>query len=558
MGNLSQFQFDVFLSYGWSGIEAQEHGDRGWIGKLKTALADELAGNLGRKARIFLDVEQPHSGNLPPHLDGAIASSALFLSVITPGAVKEDSWCRWEIKRFLESAAPVLPDAKQVFVSRLRDVPRSEMPQELREIPTYDFLTDGEYRRPLPAPDPNDLTTGSGPVLRELAGGLASALRELEIKVDKTFFLAASSADSQQGVANLANLITGRAQEVVVATFEKGDEEQSFIHRILRQVRACGWTIHVLDSHIDTRPEGWTLTPQLLQLRLAKEWLGATSKRVIVFADPNLAPPEIYAELLTRPQDLEIVGLRHGESILRKENTLPTESKLLSSQLHRSGYRVAVLNASNSLSDAEVQGACAALQTQVRRDFAPVWGIDADLTFVSRGSQPDRDSWLLAVLDDSDYGEVPSYHTLNDEALPIIKVFVRTARQANFDWTMCASHELLEALADPNMFSAVLVEEAGFSRCYLRQICDPCRAAQYAYNIDGFLVSDFVFPAWFEKFRKPGSTQFDFGRHINSAFELTDGAVVKVIDLSRQGWQTIEATPRAPAARRVKRQRQKR
>src|ERR1700731_5145737 len=57
MGSLSQFDFDLFLSYGWSGIENQEHGDRGWVGKLKNALAVELAGNSARKARIFLDVE---------------------------------------------------------------------------------------------------------------------------------------------------------------------------------------------------------------------------------------------------------------------------------------------------------------------------------------------------------------------------------------------------------------------------------------------------------------------------------------------------------------------
>jgi len=100
MGSLSQFRFDVFLSYGWAGIDNPEHGDRGWVGKLKAALALELSGNLGRGPRIFLDVEQPRSGHVPPRLDDALSSSLLFLSVITPGAVREDSWCRWEIKRF--------------------------------------------------------------------------------------------------------------------------------------------------------------------------------------------------------------------------------------------------------------------------------------------------------------------------------------------------------------------------------------------------------------------------------------------------------------------------
>ena len=36
----------------------------------------------------------------------------------------------------------------------------------------------------------------------------------------------------------------------------------------------------------------------------------------------------------------------------------------------------------------------------------------------------------------------------------------------------CASHELLEALADPMMGTAAFVDGSGFPRFYLRQTCD--------------------------------------------------------------------------------------
>jgi hypothetical protein len=42
--------------------------------------------------------------------------------------------------------------------------------------------------------------------------------------------------------------------------------------------------------------------------------------------------------------------------------------------------QVAVINTSTVLTDDQVQAAVPALQIQVHRDFAPVWGIDADLT----------------------------------------------------------------------------------------------------------------------------------------------------------------------------------
>ena len=48
--------------------------------------------------------------------------------------------------------------------------------------------------------------------------------------------------------------------------------------------------------------------------------------------------------------------------------------------------QIAVINASTVLKDADVQAVVPALQTQVHRDFAPPWGIDADLTFVPSGS----------------------------------------------------------------------------------------------------------------------------------------------------------------------------
>jgi hypothetical protein len=45
--------------------------------------------------------------------------------------------------------------------------------------------------------------------------------------------------------------------------------------------------------------------------------------------------------------------------------------------------QIAVTNASKVLTDKQVQQVLPGLQTQIHRDFAPVWGIDADLTFIT-------------------------------------------------------------------------------------------------------------------------------------------------------------------------------
>jgi hypothetical protein len=78
-----------------------------------------------------------------------------------------------------------------------------------------------------------------------------------------------------------------------------------------------------------------------------------------------------------------VQAIRNWEA-KRAGNPLPTQEVLLASQIHSVSYRVAAINQSTTVSDEEVIVAMAALQTQVRRDFAPVWGVDAELTFIPR------------------------------------------------------------------------------------------------------------------------------------------------------------------------------
>src|SRR5215469_17470395 len=67
-------------------------------------------------------------------------------------------------------------------------------------------------------------------------------------------------------------------------------------------------------------------------------------------------------------------------------------------------------------------------------------------------------------------------------------------------------------------------------RLHGREICDPVSSSEYAYKIDGIVVSDFVYPAWFESFRAPGSTQFDHASHVSAPFEVASDSYVTYCD----------------------------
>ena len=211
--------------------------------------------------------------------------------------------------------------------------------------------------------------------------------------------------------------------------------------------------------------------------------------------------------------------------------------------------KIAVLNGSTVLKDAEVQAVVPDLQTQVHRDFYPVWGIDADLVFIPKGGVPPAGAWQLVVLDNSDQAGALGYHDLTSEGLPLAKVFAASDLHYHQSWSVTISHELLEMLVDPDINLTAFVQNSSTAgRLYAYEVCDACEADGFAYKIGTTLVSDFVYPAWFESFRKPGSTQFDHGNHISAPFQLLAGGYIGYFDVARgSGWHQKNAEG-APAA----------
>lgn len=215
---------------------------------------------------------------------------------------------------------------------------------------------------------------------------------------------------------------------------------------------------------------------------------------------------------------------------------------------------VAIINASTVLRDDDVAAVVPALQKQVSEHLSAVWGIDATLNFVQQGASPPAGTWWLTILDNSDQAGSLGYHDLTNEGLPLGRVFAGSDMVNGNNWTVTASHELLEMLIDPDINRAVFIQdETGAGKLYAYEICDLCESDQYGYQIDEVLVSDFLFPSWFESFRTPGSAQFDVMQHITQPFELLAGGYINTYDVGagRGGWQPLNAaaTPQNHLAR---------
>jgi hypothetical protein len=220
---------------------------------------------------------------------------------------------------------------------------------------------------------------------------------------------------------------------------------------------------------------------------------------------------------------------------------------------------VAVINGSSLVTDAQLALVVAALQIQVTRDFAPIWGVHAKLTQIPTGQVPPPTSWWLSILDTSDTAGALGYHDITPTGLPLGKVFVKTTQDAGDQWSVTASHEILEMLADPEINLCVFNQSSNSAgRIYAMEVGDPCESDQFGYTINGVLVSDFITPAWFGT----GSTgPFDFQSHITTPFQLLAGGYVGFFDVSTGGgWQQLtarlgELKARAPIGSRRERRR---
>jgi hypothetical protein len=209
---------------------------------------------------------------------------------------------------------------------------------------------------------------------------------------------------------------------------------------------------------------------------------------------------------------------------------------------------IAFRNESTVVTDEDAAKVVAALQIQVSRDFYPAWGIDAKLMFAAKGFPMAATDWQIIILDNSDQAEALGYHETSSDGLPIGKVFAKSDIDNGLNWSVTASHELLEMLADPCINLTVLREEVGQLWAY--EVADACESDDLGYLIDGVLVSDFVFPSWFESFWQRGATQFDFQKKIQEPFELLLGGYIGFFDLKNgNGWQQLTAQHSPKSAR---------
>jgi len=192
----------------------------------------------------------------------------------------------------------------------------------------------------------------------------------------------------------------------------------------------------------------------------------------------------------------------------------------------RGSPRIAVVNESKRVDDAWLARVVRALQKQVDRDFFPLWGWRAELRIGRRAAG--RRAMEIRILDESEEGAL-GYHFI--DGVPRTEVFTQNEAGRPVEFVSVLSHEVLEMIADPgaNLYAWGYYIKSGrhYKAWIPYEVCDPVQGRSY--RIDGFEMSDFVVPEWFESERERGSMKFSFCNAVKEPFEIAPGGYVEAV-----------------------------
>jgi hypothetical protein len=288
MPYLPQFDFDVFLSYGWAGREDSSSGDPAWVAEFHRRLLEELRGT-SRHISIYYDRERSLAGDLLENMLNASGSSAVFVFVSAPDSERDASYCRDELRAFFDARHHYVGPAKdRTFVAQLRPFapPPRPRPPEVDGIAAYRFLAGNT---PYPKEHLGDPKMSAGIEFARLTRDILDKLISVRAALrGSTTYVASGSRQMESNVLRL------RAEQNLAnrfVLFPPGDiaQERAFIDDCANRIDASGLCVHVADKEFLIAPPGWKKSPQriqLLDLALSRSASGV-GPRVLLWIDPE-------------------------------------------------------------------------------------------------------------------------------------------------------------------------------------------------------------------------------------------------------------------------------
>jgi hypothetical protein len=187
----------------------------------------------------------------------------------------------------------------------------------------------------------------------------------------------------------------------------------------------------------------------------------------------------------------------------------------------------------------------AALQRQLSRDVAPIWEVHATIDAFETIDDVPPGYWPILVGDYFPGSDSIGIH-LDSSGQPFAVV------EASPSWSLIASHEAIEMVIDPwgnrtvpggSPLAAVDPESEQGLVEILVEVCDPSGGADWGYTVNGYLVSDFVTPNYYDPVGAPG-VRYSFMGVVPGPREVLPGGYLSWRDPTTNEWWQAERVTR--------------
>jgi hypothetical protein len=156
-----------------------------------------------------------------------------------------------------------------------------------------------------------------------------------------------------------------------------------------------------------------------------------------------------------------------------------------------------------------------------------MWGVSATVDAFPTLDDIPVGSWPVVIMDNIQAPGADGFHSdQNNQPFALV--------QYSNTWSLTVSHETLEMLADPsgNRMQggpSPNPRSASTQVQLLVEVCDPCEDAQFAYSINGVLVSDFITPRFYDAVASAG-THYSFTGAITAPRQILEGGYISFLD----------------------------
>jgi hypothetical protein len=212
---------------------------------------------------------------------------------------------------------------------------------------------------------------------------------------------------------------------------------------------------------------------------------------------------------------------------------------------------IVIVDQTKKIDPTLLHNAALALNQQVTQDLPQYWsGISANVSSApSVGSLP-TNAWPVFLVKSLPPGE-GGFH-MDKHNQPYAKVI---GTPDDPTWTIDASHEIIEMLVDPNgnrmqTSQAITIQgdnvvDAAGTFDYLVEACDPCEANNFAYEIQGIALSDFITPNFYDSTARSG-VRYSFMGNIIRPRQLLKGGYISYIGSDGKWNQILWVDPTKP------------